>query len=195
MPKQEPTVGNGLVALLGEPVAHLSPEVLPEPKVTIDPEIRLRQQMQRNQAETAEIERFREALEKFKQPAMDPDLVLAALKSSKELLDAARKLSKDAEANYKARQAEYDELEARAKALDTKTETERNQEYLASQMAQRFQAAKEKQERYERALSMGLLSPEELDKLAPTSSALDRSIAERNQKMRQQNNVAALKRH
>ncbi len=157
MAKKEPTVGDGLAALLGvqaspEPkVQASSPESVPSP------ESELRAQILANKAETAEIERFRDALATFKEPQQDPALLQEACRSAQEVLNAARQLSKDAEANLKRRQNEVEELKARIKALDNLTETQRNQEYLASQKKQREDSAKEQQARYESLRQAGLL--------------------------------------
>ena len=187
MSKKEPTVGSGLVALLG---AEASEPVAPEAPA----EDRLKAQIVSNQEQQAEIAKFRDTLAQFKEPATDPELLRAALKSALETLRAAKQLTKDAQANQAFRQAQFDQVQAQVLALDTMTETERNQEYLAAQKKLREEAAKEQQARYASLLKAGLLSAEEMQKLAPPVTPLDRAIGERNQKIRQQQNAGSLMR-
>lgn len=184
MSKKQPTsdsVGDGLAALLG-----VSQEDQAEDSFST--------QIINNDAKTVELNRVSDALSAFREPETDPAVIIAAKESAERTLAAARKLAKEAEINLRKCQSQFDEINARARALDTMTEAQRNSEYLESQKQQRFQHAKEQEARYAALTKAGLLSPEEVQKLAPPVTPLDRAIGERNQKLRQQQNAAGLMR-
>lgn len=187
MSKKQPmvtdsSVGAGLAALLGA-----SPD-----SAATDAEDSFSTQIVTNDAKTAELNRVSEALSQFREPETTPELIVAACESAKRTLDAAQKLAKEAAFNLRKCQDEFDSLNAKAKALDTMTDAQRNIEYLESQKKARFEQALEQQKRFAALSQAGLLSQEEMRQLAPPVTALDRAIGERNQKMRIQQNAAGL---
>jgi hypothetical protein len=187
--KEQPTIGNGLVSLLGTQAVDVpksEPAIEDEDKFSTELVVKTKAQ---------EIDRVRESLAQFKEPETDPKAIIAAQLEAQKTLDSARKLAKEAESTLRKCQEEFNAIDARAKALDTLTETERNKQYLDSQLKIRLDAAAEQRARYEALTKAGLLSTDEVQKLAPPMTPLDRAIGERNQKMKQaQNSLPALRR-
>lgn len=197
MSKKQPTsqessaVGQGLAALLN---VTASSDIEETPSLASSGEDSFSTQIVTNDAKTAEINRVSDALAQFREPEVTPELIIAAKESAERTLAAAQKLAKEAALNLRKCQDEFDALNARAKALDTMTDAQRNLEYLESQKKARFAQAEEQQKRFAALSNAGLLTQEEMRQLAPPVTALDRAIGERNQKLRQQQNAAGLMR-
>lgn len=184
------TTPSELDNFLGEaPLPDAAPaERPPTPTVHVETEAEalLRKKLAQNEEQKAAIEAFRETLAQFKEPEMDAEVVIKARDAAADSVKVAAQLLKDAQAHYAKQQRTLDELEIRRLELDKMTETERNQQYLEAQKKERFDLAMEAKSRYEILRQAGLLNAEELERLSPKVTPLDRAIAEENLRKRAQ---------
>lgn len=167
MSKEKPTVN-----------AHVSPEVLPLPRVETTAEAAVRKRIEENGQRKEAVDELKEKLSAVALPELDDALLEQAVKTAEDALKTAKDLFNVAQDNMRVAQAQWDEVVLRSAARNQQTEEQRNREYLESQKKLRYDAAMEAKQRLEAMTKAGLLSSEELQKLCPAVTPLDRAISD-----------------
>lgn len=185
MPKNE--IGSGLAALLGTPAA-ITPAFTPPDVLPKAPDVHVETVQESAARKEGKLNAALVAMKEVLPEEPDFNTKLAALKeqlsAAQEEVRNAGLLVKEATAGLKRAEEKASQLERSIRFLDTRTDAEINQEYLAVQIQERFDKAVELQARLDAAKRVGLLSDQELSKLVPGMSPIDKAISERNQKAR-----------
>ena len=167
MSKKEPTV-----------TAHVSPEVLPQPKIETVAEAAVRKRIEENGQKKEAIQELKEKLAVVALPELDEELLEKAVKTAEDALKTAKDLADVAKENLRVAQAQWDEVVLKRDAANKLSAEDLNRQYLESQKKLRYDAAMEAKTRLDAMANAGLLSAEELRALCPAVTPLDRAISD-----------------